>query len=322
VLGKRNVRMKGKSIEDLRFIEAVQERDMDLLLLEELIVSAEFRGWIVEQITGEKIKEFMGAWHSICDSKSEFDIVVLFLSESGTRYAIFIEDKIGAMAQKDQPQRYANRGHEGIVKKEWDVFKTCIVAPKRYLEINKEAKEYDSQLSYEELGAWFLKANSERYGFKNKMIKEAIEQNRRGYTKIHDEKTTDFHRKYHQYAKENYPELEMKEPLSSPIGQSWIYFHPRRLKKKMEIVHKGAWGFVDLQIAGHGEKIDYIEKILNPFMKEDMEIVKTGKSASLRIIVPKVDSTLKFDNQMKNIEKSLAIAKKLLKVGALIVDKI
>jgi hypothetical protein len=37
--------MKGKSIEDLRFVEAVQERDIDLLLLEEVIASAEFRNW-------------------------------------------------------------------------------------------------------------------------------------------------------------------------------------------------------------------------------------------------------------------------------------
>jgi hypothetical protein len=114
----------------------------------------------------------------------------------------------------------------------------------------------------------------------------------------------------------------MKEPSSSPIGQSWIYFCPKRLKKKMNIVHKGAWGFVNLQIAGYGGKVDYIEKILNPFMKKDMEIVKTGKSASLRVIVPKVDSILEFDNQMENIRKSLAIAKKLLKIGELIVNKI
>ena len=162
--------MKNKNIEDLRFIEAVQERDMDLLLLEELIVSAEFREWIVKQITGERIKEFIGAWHSICDSKSEFDIVFIFLSESGKKYALFIEDKIGAMAQRNQPQRYASRGHEGIVKKEWDVSKTCIVAPKEYLEMNREAKEYNSQLSYEDISAWFLKNNSERHKFKNQKV--------------------------------------------------------------------------------------------------------------------------------------------------------
>jgi hypothetical protein len=314
--------MKGKSIEDLRFIEAVQERDMDLLLLEELIVSAEFRDWIVNQITGEKIKEFIGAWHSICDSKSEFDIVVFFLSESGARYALFIEDKIGATAQENQPQRYANRGQEGIVKKEWDVFKTCIVAPKRYLEYNKEAREYDSQLSYEELAAWFSKTNSERGVFKTMMINEAIEQNRRGYTKIHDEKTTDFHKKYYQYVQENYPELEMKEPVSLPVGESWIYFRPQILKKKMSIVHKGAWGFVDLQIAGYGEKLDYLETILNPFMKKNMKIAKAAKSASVRVIVPKIDTTLDFDNQLQSIKKGLATAKRLLKVGTSVVDKI
>ncbi len=314
--------MKNKSIENQNFIEAVQERDIDLLLLEEITVSVEFREWIVKQITGEKIKKFVEPKHSVSDSNSEFDIVLIFISESGKKHALLIEDKIGAMAQKNQPQRYSKRGDEGVVNREWDVFKTCIIAPERYLKNNKEAKEYSSQISYEAIGKWFLEHKSERYDFKNRMIKEAIEQNRRGYTKIPDEKTTDFHKKYYVHVKNNCPELEMREPRSSPAGQSWIYFSPRILKKKMYIVHKGDRGVVDLQIDGYGDKLDSLQLKLKPFIKKNMGLAPTNKSASLRIDVPLIDVTSSFDEQIEKINKALKAGKRLLKIGNAIVDDI
>jgi len=48
------------------FIEAVVERDIDLLLLEEMHVSTSFRSWLIKLVYGTdtEIASFEGAWHS------------------------------------------------------------------------------------------------------------------------------------------------------------------------------------------------------------------------------------------------------------------
>lgn len=313
--------MNKKNIEDKRFIEVVYERDIDLLLLEEITVSKEFRDWFVKKACGEDIKEFVGTWHSIPFLNTEMDLVIIFISQYNKKYALLIEDKIGALAQKDQPQRYRHNSREGIIKKEWNISKTCIVAPKDYLETNKEAEKYQCQVSYEAICEWFLRNKSERDKYKSKIITEAIEQNRRGYTKITDPKTSEFHMKFYKYVSKNYPKLEMIEPLSRASKETWIYFSSKKLKPKMDLVYKGRHGFVDLEFKNYGNKRDKLKPKLNPFRKKNMTIEKTNKSASLRIKVPTIDPTLKFESQIKNIKIVLKTAKKLLKIGINLIEK-
>src|SRR6478672_5986605 len=54
-------------MQDVQFIECVAERDIDLLLLEELHVSAAFRVWLVGQAFGQDVccTRFLAAWHSV-----------------------------------------------------------------------------------------------------------------------------------------------------------------------------------------------------------------------------------------------------------------
>ncbi len=319
--------MKKKNIEDLRFIEAVQERDIDLLLLEELHVSPKFRKWFAKEITGKKMKDFVGAWHSISGPNGESDIVFIFRVQSGEKYALLIENKVGALAQKKQPQRYSERGEEGKVKKDWDECKTCIVAPEKYLQTNKESKDYDSKISYQVISKWFLKNKSERNRYKSEIITEAIEQNRRGWNQIVDEKTSRFWRDYYKYVSKKYPEFEMKEPSSKSAGESWVRFHPRTLKKKISIHNKLTYlykdhGVVDLEFAGYGEKLDKLEQILKPYLNKNRTLEPTYKSASLRIKLPYIDTTSSFSSQIKKVEEGLKAAKKLLKIGERIVNYI
>lgn len=91
-------------------MEAVAERDIDLLILEVLTVSREFAQWFYQENhlvppTEGKSKAF----HSVSDAElGESDIVVLY--DNG--HAILIENKIGAIAQKDQARRYQQRGEK------------------------------------------------------------------------------------------------------------------------------------------------------------------------------------------------------------------
>ena len=91
------------------FIEYVAERDIDLLLLEELHSSASFRSWMIAHVLGPGFGAvaFVGAWHSLTDpGLGESDLVLLSKTPTGETIAILIENKIDAPPQPDQALRY------------------------------------------------------------------------------------------------------------------------------------------------------------------------------------------------------------------------
>ena len=120
----------------MQFLKYVSERDIDLLLLEEIHVSERFRNWFIAQVCGPDVEcnKFRGAWHSMSHGQfGESDLVVRFVDASGGIVAILIENKIDAPPQPDQALRYWLRVDAGIEKAFWQTFRTCIIAPELYL---------------------------------------------------------------------------------------------------------------------------------------------------------------------------------------------
>ena len=72
-------------MDELKFVASIAERDIDLLILEELSVSNEFREWLSSRIFGEPFYAAeLGAWHSISDAQlGESDIIFLFEAIDG-----------------------------------------------------------------------------------------------------------------------------------------------------------------------------------------------------------------------------------------------
>ncbi len=105
-------------MKELNKIEAVSERDIDLLLLEEFNVSADFPRWFYQLCNPQaKNSTFcVGAWHSVTEPDlGESDLIAMY-SDS---HAILIENKIDAVAQPNQAKRYHLRGERGIEKDLW-----------------------------------------------------------------------------------------------------------------------------------------------------------------------------------------------------------
>lgn len=307
------------NLERVNKIEAVTERDIDLLFLEELNVSDEFSSWFCKTITNsDKHGKASGAWHSISDaSLGESDLVLLF--ESGL--AILIENKIGAITQPAQGSRYRERGARGIEKGLWKEFVTCMIAPELYLQKEPDAEAYECTLSYESVHNWFAeKAGAcPRYSYRSYIIKEAIEQNRRGYTVNPDERVTDFWAKYWTLAAKRFPELEMKKPGIKPANSDWPEFHPNNLSKGLGIVHKLERGVVDLQIASAVSRIEKIKALVDDLK---LKVEPVGKSVAIRINVEPIDRFSSFEAQKDKAENGLIAAVKLLKVGHEISDRI
>lgn len=308
-------------MQDVRFIECVAERDVDLLFLEELHVSASFRSWLLAEVFGPDVGcgNFLGAWHSVSHvTLGESDLVILFEDGQAHRTALLIENKIDAPPQPEQAARYRLRGHAGINDGKWRTFRTCIMAPQRYLAGTANTPEYDARLSYESIRGWFRQADpvDHRSAYKARMLDEAIEQNRRGYSPTPHAGVTQFWLDYWHLVTAEFPQLQMKEPGQIPAGSDWPEFRNSELGPRRIIVHKLASGVVDLQIASAGDSVEEIAVRNQEVLQGAFEVVRAGKSAAVRATVPKVDRFGDLPSQLEAVRAGLSAASRLLSVSA------
>ncbi len=294
---------------ETNILEAVAERDIDLLILEELIVSQDFARWFY--LENHLVPPSHGkakAFHSVSDAElGESDIVVLY--DNG--HAILIENKIDATVQADQALRYILRGKKGLSRGYWTSYSTCIMAPDSYLESVADVQNYQATISYERIRDWFDSHDTVRYQFKKYMLQEAIEQNRRGYKAIPDVLVTSFWKDYWDYSIRNYPDLRMAQPGKKPANASFINLYPESLPKTYQLLHKVVHGFVDLQIPGMAPEI---ERVTALFSDMEIEIAQAGKSLVFRKQVQKMDISRSFRDQEHVADTALREAMELASI--------
>jgi hypothetical protein len=277
----------------LKFVASIAERDIDLLLMEEISVSNEFREWFSSRVFGEPIfQSTIGAWHSVSDADRESDIVYIFEGISGERIAILIENKIDAPPQQDQGERYHKRGENGLKEGDWDEYKTCVIAPDKYLSSSKHSEIYDIEISYEEILAYFQsrRHRDERFSYKARILLEGIEKNRKGYQPKYSEEMTNFVMDYHTFAADKCPKLGMQEAKPRPAGSTWVMFYPDALSKKgINLAHQLTKGLVKVFFKGQAEAIDTLKKKYDSILPSNAFITLAGKSVAISVKVSKID---------------------------------
>lgn len=308
-------------MEKVQFIECVTEHDIDLLILEEMHVSAGFRSWLISQVFGPEVhgNQFIGAWHSVSHViHGESDLLLLFEDALNTRTAILIENKVDAPPQPTQADRYQQRGRLGVEEGSWKNFRTCMTAPQAYLKVTADAARYDTQLSYESMRDWLRHSapDDARSAYKARMLQEAIEQNRRGYCAVPHEGVTKFWLDYWQLANVEYPQLRMKKPGPIAAGSDWPEFRNIELGQKRRIVHKLEKGAVDLELQSVGGVAEEIAARNRNVLTDGLEVVQTGKSVSIRIRVPGVDRFADLSSQIEAVRAGLLAATLLLNLAA------
>ncbi len=162
------------------------ERDMDLLVIEEMHASEPFRDWLVAKLYNNtrRIREFVGAYHTFTlDPLGSVDIMFVFIDVSGRKCAILIENKIDQPKQNLQAQRYFEFGEKGVEEGGWDEYLTCLFSPQAYFSSLEPSEYFSSYLSYEEIEEWFKQkavpsnsATPGRAAYKIKLVRKAIEQ--------------------------------------------------------------------------------------------------------------------------------------------------
>lgn len=295
---------------ELKFVASIAERDIDLLVMEELSVSDEFREWFSSRVFGEPIfQSKIGAWHSVSDAQlGESDIVFLFEAIDGPRTAILIENKIDAPPQPQQGQRYRSRGEKGLKEGYWEKFKTCVIAPSKYLSSSKHTESYDINVSYEELLAYFQSRSpiDGRFPYKARILLEGIEQNRRGYQPEHNDQMTKFVSDYYAYVTGEYPHLGMQEAKPRPAGSTWIMFYPKTFPKGVNLTHQLTAGLVKAFFTGQAESFDALQEKYKSILPDNSSIDVAGKSVAISVEVPKIEPlSISFSDQKEKVKQAL-----------------
>lgn len=301
---------------DLLRIAGVSERDIDLLLLEEFIASAEFARWFLIRIRDETHANYSvaGAQRSVTESIGESDVLIVLTSGTDTKY-LLIENKIAAGFQSRQAERYRARGREYQDKGLCSTYSTVLVAPLSYLGDTPDHRGFDTVLSYEDLLSWFAESSNAlgpRARYKRALLDSAISKAKYGYQPVEDAPVTDFWRSYWRLATEVAPELEMQEPISKPSRAGFIYFRPSTLPRGVAVVHKLRHGLLDLQFAGLGRQLSKIRREFGDRLLPGMTIAQANKSGVIRQKVPTFNTGQDFLHQAENARMCLEQARNLM----------
>ena len=180
-----------------------------------------------------------------------------------------------------------------------------MIAPKSY-GYGNENNEIDARINYEDLVEWFTEkaSKNKRHHFKKYLLEKALEKATLGYQPIEDEKATQFWEDYWKLVNKVAPILNMPKPGKKPSGSSFINFTPSELSSGYKLVNKVTFGVIDLQIAGLSKHTGDFRAEFNQNIDHSYEVVKAGKSVSIRKDVPRLDiqaSVLKQEDKIRPI---------------------
>jgi hypothetical protein len=296
-----------------RYLAAVTERDVDLLLMEEFHVSEDFVVWFCGEIGLTNVSP-AGAWHSLSDTDGESDLLLRVLKD-GRRIGVLIENKVNAPEQDQQAQRYHLRGNRCQEQGKIDHYVTLICAPQLYLDALDSASAYQHRLAYERIAHWFSEQRGSRAAWRHHIMLEAIEQGRRGYKMRVNAAVTAFHTAYYEYLRKLHLRIRMAPPKNRGSRSSWIILRGLDFPKGVNLHHK-----TDQQVMEIGFSGRRIEEVLavKADWPDDIALVQKGGTASLAISVPPIDINRAFAEQLEAMETALKAAYRLMPYASLL----
>ena len=224
------------------------------------------------------------------------------------REAAPIENKIDAPEQDQQDARYHIRGARSQNAGLYETYVTCICAPSAYLARLSTGSLYDRRISYEAIRGWFAQFKDSRSTWRSRIVTEAIEPGRRGYNRNEDEIKTKFHEDYYHYLLQKHPSLLMARPTPKGFQSTWVVLKMSDIPKGVTINHKIDRRCVDLSF--NATSVEDLRAIRSQW-PEDILLVTTGKSASLRKIVPDIDLDRPLAEQLVQFEEVMTAAHEL-----------
>ena len=320
----------------------IQERDIDLLIVEELTSSIEFVHWFCNSVSGGDKSRLPGTLkdvdvkHSclhIGDGYGESDIVLRIKDQEGGRHLYLIEDKIEATFMPNQAERYRKRLKTIIDTDRLDGGKTVLLAPQSFLDSRSSVGEFDSQISYERIFEFFDKQSAttkipeltNRYSYRRDFIQRAIDKKKySGLVLNPDPRICDFREEYAKIVTTIAPELKLG-PLSKVKDPNQWFNFPAALTDSMHpgrflLIHKpyNQDGRVVIQVtvdeAYKDKTIAKFNELLvsEPGMHIDSKLASKSKSFAITIKTPGLDMRKPISEQMYAVDLAIKNLTRLL----------
>jgi hypothetical protein len=200
------------------------ERDIDVLLQEELLFNDNVRSLFTSALGLDGSAVVHHCELSVVDISGETDILASLVTV-GEEIAILIENKIDAIFQPRQPERYRERAAFLVAKKRCSRSFCVLVAPRQYADTEKRGIEhFDAILFYEDIAATMRLENTPRSMHRATLLLRAVQQARKTYTLAPVAEIGALWRRIYQIARSKFPLLGMQAPGEKGAGSHWLLF--------------------------------------------------------------------------------------------------
>jgi|SRR5579862_5956819 len=197
------------------------ERDVDLLLVEELKCSADFVRWFVNKVSAKAEAPIELAASDVTHSRRrtynrrEIDICLVLNAPGGPPTILLIENKLDTSEQFEQAESYRAEAEQFIQSGEACAAYTVIVCPSAYARQHAVfASKFNVNISYEDISAYLAERARQpgelgaRLKHRHEILEQAITKSRRGYEAVPLPVIEQFNAKYVALAMKECPALE------------------------------------------------------------------------------------------------------------------
>lgn len=314
----------------------IQERDVDLVLVEELSCSLDFVHWLCSQ-AGYKDLDYLApslaeveVKHSclfIGEGYGESDIIMRTKDRAGRRHLYLIEDKIDATFTHDQVKRYKTRLQTMLATDGYADGRTILIAPQSFISTRVLPGDFDTQISYESLIIYFenrantceLPEIALRCNHRSGFLRRAVEKKSyNGPVLNPDPRVCDFRNEYADIVSTIAPELRLGVLSKVKEPNEWFQYRGVLVDSvtpsRFLLIHKPK-GEAAIQVSSKEKEMR--SSIMDSFRNliwSDMRLKdtgKNGKSFSVVIRVPELNMRRGVSAQAQVVNEAIRSLQRL-----------
>ncbi|MFK0688801.1 hypothetical protein ACFX5Q_11415 [Mesorhizobium sp. IMUNJ 23033] len=268
---------------DLCHIHKFQERDIDLLLAEELRINEKFAAWFISRVASGSlvVGPAFRTRVSVLEDGTEADVVACFHRADGGIHRVFVEDKISAPLMPEQLQRYQRRASAEHLRGESNSFSVVLFAPAAYGAVLPDGVV---RLTFEEAATALEQSNDDdrttyKAGFLRRALPLTSPASRDAHAADVEPFVADWWEAVYVMLGREFPGFFLPPKTRYPRG---VYFAPRT---------NGMADYLRVDFKGHLGEVDLAVKNVNyPDLASALSglhlpgsIIENGKSTAIRI---------------------------------------
>lgn len=319
---------------DIPVLTHATERDIDLLLVEEFAASPLFAAAFLKFIgLGDLGFQRASVMHSVrrIYSRREIDISARIQTRAGD-VLLLIENKLDTSEQPRQAESYREEAREQAASHH--LVRTILICPQDYRAANSGfAAGFDHVISYESLADFFeARAAREkgelsgRLSHRARMMRQAIEKQRRGYTQVIHPAKREFTTRYVELLREMAPELIPGPSMlrESAADSVTMIFGPESLPKwpflpQMRIVHQLREANANINFYTWGDHFNELAARISADLAgtgiraiPSVNKRKNGRAGLMLMVpTPALDHFIPFDDQTEAVREGIAATRAL-----------